>query len=105
MCAWLQLEGVEPLASPDDCLLAEQIAKEDPKVREMLKARGVTDIDLVACDPWSGTHCPYPRLGQMGHQLFGSVYPPVCLLLTGVAVDTGCAACPAQSCTVFDWVC
>ena len=46
--------GVQPLASPDDCLLAEQIAKEDPKVREQLKLRGVTDMDLVACDPWSG---------------------------------------------------
>lgn len=48
------MHGVEALASPDDCLLAEQIAKADPKVREQLKLRGVTDIDLVACDPWSG---------------------------------------------------
>ena len=48
------MDGVEPLASPDDCLLAEQIAKGDPKVREQLKLRGVTDMDLVACDPWSG---------------------------------------------------
>lgn len=50
------MDGVEPLASPDDCLLAEQIAKADPKVREQLKLRGVTDMDLVACDPWSGMH-------------------------------------------------
>ena len=57
--AGLKLEGVEPLASPDDCLLAEQIAKEDPQVQEQLKLRGVTNIDLVACDPWSGWHlCP-----------------------------------------------
>lgn len=49
-----QLEGVEPLASPDDCLLAEEIAKADPKVQEQLKLRGVTDVSLVACDPWSG---------------------------------------------------
>lgn len=56
----LQMEGVEPLASPDDCLLAEQIAKADPKVREQLKLRGVTDIDLVACDPWSGWCLPIP---------------------------------------------
>ncbi|DBA72671.1 TPA: putative terpene-alkaloid biosynthetic cluster [Trebouxia sp. C0005] len=51
--SWKQVDGVEPLASPDDCLLAEQIAKADPKVREQLKLRGVTDMDLVACDPWS----------------------------------------------------
>lgn len=63
--AWLQLEGVQPLASPDDCLLAEQIAKADPKVREMLKMRGVTDMDLVACDPWSGMHCLHPRAGPI----------------------------------------
>ena len=70
---WAQLEGVEPLASPDDCLLAEQIAKADPKVREMLKMRGVTDMDLVACDPWSGIH----RASQI---LSGpSAVPPACL--------------------------
>ena len=40
--------------SPDDCFLGESIAKADPKVREQLKLRGVTDIDLVVCDPWSG---------------------------------------------------
>ena len=49
---------MEPLASPDDCLLAEQIAKEDPKVQEQLKLRGITDMDLVACDPWSGVPIP-----------------------------------------------
>ena len=54
LCFLSQVHGVEPLASPDDCLLAEQIAKGDPKVREQLKLRGVTDMDLVACDPWSG---------------------------------------------------
>ncbi len=54
LCFLSQVHGVEPLASPDDCLLAEQIAKADPKVREQLKLRGVTDMDLVACDPWSG---------------------------------------------------
>ena len=53
-CNVAQLEGVEPLASPDDCLLAEEIAKADPKVQEQLKLRGVTDVSLVACDPWSG---------------------------------------------------
>ncbi len=55
----MQMQGVEPLATPDDCLLAEQIAKADPKVREQLKLRGVTDMDLVACDPWSGVFRPH----------------------------------------------
>jgi len=28
----LQVEGVQPLASPDDCFLAEEIAKADSEV-------------------------------------------------------------------------
>lgn len=46
--------------SPDDCFLGESIAKADPKVREQLKLRGVTNIDLVVCDPWSGQCLLFP---------------------------------------------
>ena len=52
-----QVEGGEPALSPDDCLHGERIAKADPKVQEQLKLRGVTNLDLVVCDPWSG-QCP-----------------------------------------------
>jgi len=54
--------------SPDDCFLGEKIAKADPQVQEQLKLRGVTDLDLVACDAWSGEcelfpyTCSAPRL-------------------------------------------
>ncbi|DBA90702.1 TPA: hypothetical protein ACH3X1_003918 [Trebouxia sp. C0004] len=48
-----QAEGVEPPLSPDDCFLGEQNAKADPQVQEQLKLRGVTKLDLVACDTWS----------------------------------------------------
>ena len=54
-CLKYQVEGGQPLASPDDCLLAEEIVKADPGIQQMLKDRGCTDLDLVACDPWSGT--------------------------------------------------
>lgn len=92
--AWLQLEGVQPLASPDDCLLAEQIAKADPKVREMLKMRGVTDMDLVACDPWSGMRCPHPRAGPIWPLAFLAV--PACLpvcLCSCVLITDCCGDC------------
>lgn len=54
-----QVEGVQPLASPDDCLLAEEIVKDDPAIQALLREQyNVTDLALVACDPWSGTAAP-----------------------------------------------
>jgi hypothetical protein len=50
----LQKRGAEPLASPDDCELAEAITKADAEVQALLKERNITQLDLVACDPWSG---------------------------------------------------
>ena len=49
-----QVKGVQPMASPDDCNDAEEVAKGDPRVQELLAKRGITDMSLVACDPWSG---------------------------------------------------
>lgn len=55
----LQKRNVEALASPDDCELAEDIAKADTQVQAMLRERNITRLDLVACDPWSGKlHIP-----------------------------------------------
>ncbi len=50
----LQVKDVQPMLTPDDCLDAEAIAKADPGVQARLKLHGITDTDLVACDPWSG---------------------------------------------------
>ena len=63
----LQKEGVQPLASPDDCFDAEAIAKADQKVQERLGLYGITDMDLVACDPWSGVHMPVRQPGLHGN--------------------------------------
>lgn len=55
MCYYiLQKKNVEALATPDDCELAETIAKADTQVQAMLRERNITRLDLVACDPWSG---------------------------------------------------
>ena len=56
----LQIKDRQPLLTPEDCILAEDIAKADPEVAAMVKeAYGITDLSLLACDPWSGW-CP-PR--------------------------------------------
>eukprot|EP00894_Picocystis_sp_ML_P004234 jgi/Pico_ML_1/54751/g618.t1 len=60
-----KLEHVQPLATPDDCALAEEIVKNDDYVQEMIKNRyGIEDMDLVACDPWSVHHCGDKRLTE-----------------------------------------
>ena len=53
--SWSQVEGVQPLATPDDCFDAEAIAKGDAGLQALLLEKyGITDLALVACDPWSG---------------------------------------------------
>ena len=44
-------------------MLAEDIAKADADVAAMVKeAYGITDLSLLACDPWSGVPaCPPPH--------------------------------------------
>jgi hypothetical protein len=60
------VEDRQPLLTPEDCLLAEEIVKADSEIVELLKNQyGITDLSLVACDPWSGANpCPLylPRL-------------------------------------------
>jgi len=46
--------GVQPMFTPDDCFLAEQIVKESDVVKKALKERyGITDMSKIAADPWS----------------------------------------------------
>jgi len=46
--------GTQPMLTPDDCDLAEEIAKNSPELQAALEERyGITDMDKVCCDPWS----------------------------------------------------
>ncbi len=47
--------GVQPLYSPDDCDLAEEIAKSSPEVQKAVFERyGIKDVEKeLVCDPWS----------------------------------------------------
>lgn len=65
----LQLDGDsmpgQPLATPDDCLDAEAIARDDPAVQQLVKARGICDFGMVACDPWAIHNCPPTWKGRL----------------------------------------
>lgn len=42
-----------PWATPCDCTKAEEITKQDVEFAKLMEQRyGVTDLDLVVCDPW-----------------------------------------------------
>lgn len=73
-----QLDG-QPLATPDDCLLAEAIAREDPEVQQMVAARGVS-FSKVACDPWAIHACPDDWMGRRLMQVCSTLAR--CLLCT-----------------------
>jgi len=46
--------GVQPMFTPEDCDLAEEICKSSVEVQEALKERyGITDMTRIAADPWS----------------------------------------------------
>eukprot|EP00877_Chromochloris_zofingiensis_P005949 jgi/Chrzof1/1607/Cz10g14120.t1 len=67
--SWTKLDGDsmpgQPLATPDDCLDAEAIARDDPAVQQLVKARGICDFGMVACDPWAIHNCPPTWKGRL----------------------------------------
>ena len=50
---WTPRPGARPRIAPEEFLLAEQIAKADPRFVAALARRGITDLSLVCSDPWS----------------------------------------------------
>jgi Cu2+-containing amine oxidase len=62
------LDG-QPLATPDDCLEAEAIARSDVGVQAAAAARGVP-LAKVACDPWAIHACPPQWAGRRLMQVF-----------------------------------
>lgn len=51
--SWTQRLGAKPRIAPEEFLLAETIAKQDPRFVAALAKRGITDMSLVCSDPWS----------------------------------------------------
>jgi primary-amine oxidase len=50
---WTPRPGARPRIAPEEFLLAESIAKADPRFVAALAKRGITDLSLVCSDPWS----------------------------------------------------
>jgi primary-amine oxidase len=53
VASWTPRPGAKPRIAPDEFLLAETIAKQDPRFVAALARRGITDMSLVCSDPWS----------------------------------------------------
>lgn len=53
VASWTPRPGAKPRIAPDEFLLAENIAKADPRFVAALARRGITDLSLVCSDPWS----------------------------------------------------
>ena len=51
--SWDERKGAFPRIGPDEFLDAEKAALADPRFLKALKRRGITDLSLVCCDPWS----------------------------------------------------
>lgn len=48
-----QVDGVQPMVTLDDCLEAEDICKADASFQKLMADRyGITDMAVLACDPW-----------------------------------------------------
>ena len=87
----MQVKDRQPLLTPEDCILAEDIAKADPEVAAMVKeAYGITDLSLLACDPWSG-----------GRSLFILLLACTEIFIVGRSchtLDIRCEACRSVCC-------
>lgn len=51
--SWELVPGVQPPVLMDEFFECEQIVKADPGYQEVLRKRGITNVDLVMVDPWS----------------------------------------------------
>ena len=57
---WRHVPGVRPRILLDDITLVGEVARADPRFREALARRGITDIENVQVDPWSAGNYGLP---------------------------------------------
>src|SRR6266700_3861329 len=53
LTSWKQVPGVQPSVMLEEFFAAEELVREDPRWRDAMRKRGVTDFDLCMIDPWS----------------------------------------------------
>ena len=62
---WERLDGVQPRMVDDEYVEVEEISKQDPRVHEALRRRGLdVDRDEVQIDPWSAGNFGAPEEGE-----------------------------------------
>jgi primary-amine oxidase len=64
---WRHVPGVRPRILFDDIKLVGEVARADPRFREALAKRGITDIERVQVDPWSAGNYGLPD--EVGRRL------------------------------------
>ena len=57
---WRHVPGVRPRILLDDITLVGEVARADPRFREALARRGISDIENVQVDPWSAGNYGLP---------------------------------------------
>lgn len=57
---WRHVPGVRPRILYDDIMLVGEVARADPRFREALARRGITDVENVQVDPWSAGNYGLP---------------------------------------------
>ncbi len=57
---WRHVAGMQARIVGDEFLLGDRIAKEDPRFVAALAKRGITDLDSVQVEPWSGGYFGFP---------------------------------------------
>src|SRR5262249_47189021 len=57
IASWQQVPGVQPPLMEEDLALLDRIVRADPRWRDTMRKRDITDLDHVLIDPWpAGDH-------------------------------------------------
>ena len=62
---WEHVPGIQPQVMLEEFFECEEIVRNDPRVQEALRLRGVTDFDGVMVDPWSAGHYGDDEQGRL----------------------------------------
>jgi primary-amine oxidase len=85
--SWHEVPGVQPAIMFEEFLASEEIVRKDPRWREAMRKRGVTDLDNVMIDPWSSGYNGPEEAPEKGR-----LVRPLTFVRRGSPDDNGYAA-------------
>jgi primary-amine oxidase len=56
IASWKEIEGVQPSVVIEEYVIVPEIVKADPRLREAMRRRGITDLENVKVDAWAPGH-------------------------------------------------